>query len=31
LTGSEPIDALPNCVDVAQYLVEPLLIGEMGG
>jgi hypothetical protein len=31
LTGSELIDALPNCVDVAQYLVELLPIGEMGG
>jgi hypothetical protein len=30
LTGSEPIDALSNCVDVMQYLVELLLIGEIG-
>jgi hypothetical protein len=30
LTRSDPVDALPNCVDVAQHPVEPLLIGESG-
>jgi hypothetical protein len=27
LTGRDPVDALPHCVEVAQYLVELLLIG----
>jgi hypothetical protein len=31
LTGSDPIDGLSNCMDVAQYLVELRLIRDRGG
>jgi hypothetical protein len=30
LTGGDSVEALSHCVEVAQYLVEPLLIGVRG-
>jgi hypothetical protein len=31
LTGSDPVDALLHCLEVAKHLLELLLIGERGG